>query len=92
MSEKQQRRVEFQISIRSAYINIPDETELQILWIRGAKKIDTRIKTIKNGKVSFNEKFQMKTALDFDSNTGTYLPKPVILKPLIIYRLKSSLS
>jgi hypothetical protein len=50
-------RVEFEIAIRSATIDKPDGTDMKILWIRGAKKIDTRVKQVKDGKVVFNEKF-----------------------------------
>ena len=43
----------------------------------GPKKIDTRVKPLKEGKVTFNEKFQMKTALDFDLVSNEFLSKPV---------------
>lgn len=45
--------------------------------LAGPKKIDTRVKPLKEGKVTFNEKFQMKTALDYDYSNSTYAPKPV---------------
>ncbi|CDW82947.1 UNKNOWN [Stylonychia lemnae] len=71
--------IEFEISIRAATINSPDQTNLQVLWIRGPKKIDTRVKQVKDGKVAFNEKFQMKTAMEIGDN-GEVLPKPTTLQ------------
>eukprot|EP00347_Sterkiella_histriomuscorum_P017452 403349314 len=51
--------------------------------IQGPKKIDTRVKQIKDGKVSFNEKFQMKTALEIDTQTFDLLPKPTTLQLIV---------
>ncbi len=47
------------------------------LYIIGPKKIDTKPKTLKNGKVSIDEKFEMKTQIEFNYDDGKYLSKPV---------------
>ena len=43
----------------------------------GEKKIDTKTKPLVKGKAIFNEKFAMKTILDYDFITGDFEPKPV---------------
>ena len=43
----------------------------------GGKKIDTRTRIVRMNKAVFNERFAMKTLLDYDFLTGEYEPKPV---------------
>jgi hypothetical protein len=45
--------------------------------IIGGKKIDTKTKQIMNKKATFNERFAMKTILDFDVFNEEFEPKPV---------------
>lgn len=45
--------------------------------ILGGKKIDTKTKQIMNLKATFNERFAMKTILDFNVFEDDYDPKPV---------------
>ena len=51
--------------------------DIVILWKRGSKKIDTLIKHIspENNQCVFNEKFQMKTQLEWDSLRNQFRPK-----------------
>ncbi len=35
MSDQSHRRIGFEMRIKNAFVNIPDSTDLQILWIRG---------------------------------------------------------
>ena len=44
----------------------------------GPKKIDTKPKIIKNGLVTFNEKFEMKTQIEYDQEQHRYSSKPVL--------------
>jgi hypothetical protein len=48
-----------------------------ILWKRGTKKIDTQVKPISPEKPNsiFNEKFQMKTQLEWDSLRNIFRKK-----------------
>jgi hypothetical protein len=43
----------------------------------GGKKIDTRTKQVMSMKATFNERFAMKTILDYDLFNDEYEPKPV---------------
>lgn len=43
----------------------------------GGKKIDTKTKQVMNNKATFNERFAMKTILDFNVFEDDYEPKPV---------------
>ncbi len=43
----------------------------------GGKKIDTKTKQMMNSKANFNERFAMKTILDYDLFHDEYDPKPV---------------
>lgn len=45
--------------------------------VKGSKNIDTKVKAIQDKKATFNEKFEMKTGIDFDSNEGKFIAKPV---------------
>ena len=49
--------------------NAREGTDLTIYWMRGGKKIDTRTKQANQGMCRFNEKFMMKTSLEFDTIT-----------------------
>ena len=43
----------------------------------GDKKIDTKTRYVSSGKVIFNERFAMKTILNYDAVEDTYEQKPV---------------
>lgn len=57
--------------------NVPDDSSLTILWVRGGKNIDTNRRYAKEGTIKFKEKFMMKTSLEFDTNLAQYVAKPV---------------
>lgn len=65
---KPQRKVSIDLNIRSATVKVDEPMEILIVWKRGTKKIDTRSRIIDQNRSQavFNEKFQMKTALDYD--------------------------
>ena len=68
----------FELNIKSlALKNVPDDSQLTILWVRGDKNIDTRTRYSKEGRIKFNEKFMMKTSLEFDTTREIYVAKPV---------------
>jgi len=52
--------------------------EVFLFLTEGPKWIDTKVKVIEKERAVFNEKFQMKTVLEYDFNTGHFAPKMVI--------------
>ena len=81
MAEVANRKVAIDLNIRSAYIKLEDPMEVYIEWQRGEKHIDTKAKDIDPtiNIATFNEKFQMKTGLDYDVATKQFLPKKSVL-------------
>ena len=74
------KRIAFELNIKSCRVpSLPDQTCVCVYWVRGGKKIDTKSRFISNGRAQFNERFSMKTVLNYDDNSGEYEPKPVIL-------------
>ena len=76
------RKVNITLTIRAAFIKVEQDVETQILWMRGSKKIDTRVKVLsaEKGSASFNEKFQMKTSLDYNADLQKFIGKKSTLK------------
>ncbi len=64
------------MTIKAVHINLEDTTGVQVVWARGTKKIDTRVRMVSRGKATLNEKFQMKTILEYDFSKGSFTPKP----------------
>lgn len=54
----------------------------------GGKKIDTKTKQVMNNKATFNERFAMKTILDYNAFEDDYEPKPVSIYNLCIQNIK----
>lgn len=56
---KAQRKVSIDLNIKSANIKVTEPKEVQILWKRGSKSIDTKLQLItpEDGVAVFNEKF-----------------------------------
>lgn len=72
------------MNIRSVTINnlTGPALDVFILWKRGAKSIDTKVKKIgenEGNTAIFNEKFQMKTAIEWDSLRNKFGKKKSIL-------------
>ena len=71
------------MNIRSVTINnlSGPPFDVFILWKRGAKSIDTKVKKIGENENTavFNEKFQMKTAIEWDSLRNKFGKKKSIL-------------
>ena len=59
---------------------MPDDSKMKIILTRGVKKIDTGTKPAKSGVVRFNERFVMKTSLEYDPQEDVYTPKMAKLK------------
>jgi len=57
-------------------MDLEDGTDVMVLWIRGGKKIDTKIKKVTDKVAIFKERFSMKTNLEFDPETRITKPKP----------------
>ena len=57
-------------------MDLEDGTDVMILWIRGGKKIDTKVKQMTDKTAIFKERFSMKTNLEFDPETRITKPKP----------------
>ena len=77
------RKVAIDLTIRSACVpSLKDPTEVYIEWQRGTKHIDTKTREIDPSSsplAVFNEKFQMKTMLEFDPMTSNFQPKKSVL-------------
>ena len=81
MKQSNQKKIAIDLNIRSATIAVTEPMDIVILWKRGAKKIDTKIKSItpENTTAIFNEQFQMKTQLEWDSLRNQFRKKQSIL-------------
>lgn len=77
MKSINQKKVSIDLNIRQANIAVEESMHIVILWKRGTKKIDTQVKPISPEKPSsiFNEKFQMKTQLEWDSLRNIFRKK-----------------
>lgn len=65
------------MNIKSATIKVEEPVEILIIWKRGTKTIDTRSRCIDRDRPQavFNEKFQMKTVLDYDTFRRQFIKK-----------------
>ena len=75
---KLQKKLNIDLNIKSATINNAQElTEILIIWKRSNKTIDTKTKSIDRGQplAVFNEKFQMKTVLEYDALRRQFVKK-----------------
>lgn len=65
------------LNIRSAYLQVKTPIDLVIIWKRGAKTIDTKVAQVsaEQPQAMFNEKFEMKTQLDYDPISMKFLRK-----------------
>ena len=65
------------MNIKSATIQTQEPLDILIIWKRGTKTIDTRPRKIDKDRPQaiFNEKFQMKTQLDFDGFRRQFVKK-----------------
>lgn len=72
-----QKKISIDLNIRQATIAVDESMNIVILWKRGTKKIDTQVKPISKDKPYsiFNEKFQMKTQLEWDSLRNIFRKK-----------------
>ena len=76
------KKVAIDLNIRSAFFKVQEPTEVFIEWQRGSKHIDTKVKELdpqQQHLVVFNEKFQMKTALEYDLINKEFLSKKSVL-------------
>ena len=77
----QSKRYQIELNIRLLYV--ADKKYLgqyfKIYWSRGKRKIDTRKAMVKDDTqtAKFNDKFQMKTVLQYDEETDEFKDKPV---------------
>ena len=57
MNKTNQKKIAIDLNIRLATIQVQEPMDIVILWKRGAKKIDTKIKSISpdNSTAVFNE-------------------------------------
>ena len=76
-SGAQQRKVNIDFNIRSATIKVDQPMNVLVLWKRGKNSIDTKVKQVGPGQQTalFNEKFQMKTQLEYDTLKRQYVRK-----------------
>lgn len=77
------KKYQIELNIKLLYVSDKKyfNEAFKIYWTRGKKKIDTRVAVVKPdtqiGK--FNDKFQMKTVLQYDEESNEFKPKPSTL-------------
>jgi hypothetical protein len=69
-------KIQLDIDIRQVRMALEDEAKVMVLWIRGGKKIDTKVKPVQDGVAVLKERFSMKTNLEMDPATRITKPKP----------------
>ena len=84
-------RFSIELNIRLLFASDPKffGQAFKIYWSRAKKKIDTRMALMKKDTqvAKFNDKFQMKTILRMDKETGEFESKPVSARPFNIHNL-----
>ena len=77
MENRIHKKVAIDLNIKAACFNTSAPLDILIEWRRGTKKIETKPgkASPENPIVTFNEKFQMKTMLDFDPQTEQFIRK-----------------
>ena len=76
------KKVSIDLNIRALQIkNLQQVTDVLILWKQRTKAIDTKVQRLSPTQpvAIFEEKFQMKTAIDWDSIRGKFAKKQSIL-------------
>jgi hypothetical protein len=81
-----QKKIAIDLNIRQATIAVTEPMDIVILWKRNQKKIDTRVKPIspETQMTVFNEKFQMKTQLEWDPLRNQFKAKKSVLQVQIV--------
>lgn len=80
--QQRKKKVSIDLNIRALQIkNLPHPMDLIILWKQRTKAIDTKVQRLgpTQPKAIFDEKFQMKTAIDWDNIRGKFAKKQSIL-------------
>ena len=76
------KKVSIDLNIRALYIgNLSSTIDVLILWKQRTKAIDTKVQRLgpDQSLAIFDEKFQMKTAIDWDNMRGKFAKKQSIL-------------
>jgi hypothetical protein len=75
------KKVSIDLNIRTAFFKVENPTEVYIEWQRGTNSIESKVRELDTTlpSVLFNDKFQMKTSLEYDQTNGIYLPKKSVL-------------
>ena len=76
------KKVSIDLNIRALQINnLTQNIDVLILWKQRTKAIDTKVQRLgpNQPKAIFDEKFQMKTAIDWDNIRGKFAKKQSIL-------------
>ena len=72
------KKISFELTISRLFLSkVEDDIDFSIIWVRGEKTIETKVKTSSNGQVVFKERFMMKTNIDHNTVTDEYTSKPV---------------
>ena len=76
-----QKKYQIELNIKLLYVSDPKyfNQPFKIYWARGKKMIDTRKAIVKPETqiAKFNDKFSMKTVLQWDEELQEFKPKPV---------------
>ena len=76
------KKVSIDLNIRALQIqNLTTQVDVLILWKQRTKAIDTKVQRLGPDRpmAIFDEKFQMKTAIDWDNMRGKFAKKQSIL-------------
>ena len=76
------KKISFELTISRLFLSkIEDGVDFSIIWVRGEKTIETKVRASNNGQIVFKERFMMKTNIDHNIATDEYSSKPVSQMP-----------
>jgi len=58
---------------------------MKMQWVRGSSKVQSKQKFVQSKRVYFQEKFNMKTGIQFDKETLQPLTKPTTFRLMQVY-------
>ena len=94
VEEVQTKDITIQLMIKSLTIPVTEQLPVKIVWTRGAKKAETKKRLLSDTAQTtvFDEKFEVSTQMEVDSNGRATRSKMVriFLSPLLLQTLLSA--
>lgn len=82
------KKYKIELNIKLLYVSDPKYfmQAFKVYWIRGKRKIDTKVAVVREDTqtAKFNDKFQMKTVLQYDEESQQFRDKPSILQVYLL--------